>query len=206
MGSGVRVAPLSFANMITLQAQTIEVAGLVAAVKAVRLPHNGKPLSRAEAFSRYFSDKKAFYSEQKIFFDQKDIDLMKILEKKGDQHAKVLRGIQAWVLVSAPLYWWSELETYEVGRTRLSSTSTMHTEGKGLSGEELQKVKMDIPSGRILTKMDCFSYQTLRRIVFQRHNHRLPEWAQFIDWIKTLPLADELILHGLEGLENGDEV
>lgn len=29
-------------------------------------------------------------------------------------------------------------------------------------------------------------------------NHRLPEWHQFIDWIKTLPLAEELIFVGIE--------
>ena len=46
--------------------------------------------------------------------------------------------------------------------------------------------------------VDVYSYQTLRRIVEQRHNHRLPEWHTFIDWIKTLPLAEELILVGLE--------
>ena len=38
----------------------------------------------------------------------------------------------------------------------------------------------------------------LRRIIAQRHNHRLPEWHTFIDWIRTLPFAEELILVGLE--------
>ena len=52
--------------------------------------------------------------------------------------------------------------------------------------------------GKERTKVDMFSYQTLRRIVVQRHNHRLPEWHQFIAWIKTLPLAEELIFVGLE--------
>ena len=55
-----------------------------------------------------------------------------------------------------------------------------------------------LPEGYLQTRVDMFSYQTLRRIVAQRHNHRLPEWHQFIDWIKTLPLAEELILDGLE--------
>lgn len=66
------------------------------------------------------------------------------------------------------------------------------------TGQELQEAKASIPMGKELTKVDMFSYQTLRRIVVQRHNHRLPEWHQFIDWIKTLPLAEELILVGLE--------
>lgn len=36
-------------------------------------------------------------------------------------------------------------------------------------------------------------YATLRNIYFQRRNHRLPEWHDFCDWIKTLPYAEELI-------------
>lgn len=47
-------------------------------------------------------------------------------------------------------------------------------------------------------KIDYFSYQTLRRIVSQRYNHRKPEFHEFIEWVKTLPYADELILLGLE--------
>ena len=52
--------------------------------------------------------------------------------------------------------------------------------------------------GKELKKIDMFSYQTLRRIYIQRKNHRLPEWHQFVDWVRTLPYAEELILVGLE--------
>jgi hypothetical protein len=30
-------------------------------------------------------------------------------------------------------------------------------------------------------------------VYYQRKNHRLPEWREFCDWIKTLPYAEELI-------------
>ena len=192
--------------MKTITATTIEVAGFAAAVSALRLPHNGATRSNIDKGS-YAIQKNSKYIVgygSCVRIDEKDITLMQILERKGDHHAKVLRGIIAWVEIEAPLYWWTELETYTVGHQRLSSQSTMHTEGKGLSGEELQRVKAEIPSGRIVKKVDYFSYQTLRRIAFQRHNHRLPEWQQFIDWIRTLPLAEELIFHGLDKLDNGD--
>ena len=113
--------------------------------------------------------------------------------RQGDEHAKVLRGINVWAEITAPVYWWAELETYRAGHERLSSQSTMHTDCKGLSGEELQKAKSEIPMGKELKKIDMFSYQTLRRIYIQRKNHRLPEWHTFVDWIKTLPYAKELI-------------
>ena len=63
--------------------------------------------------------------------------------------------------------------------------------------EILNDIKDALPEGYLQTRVDTYSYQTLRRIVAQRHDHRLPEWHQFIDWIKTLPLAEELIFVGL---------
>lgn len=116
--------------------------------------------------------------------------LLKSLIKRGDEHAKVLRGIIAYAEIQAPIYFWWDLETYIVGHQRLCSESTMNQECKGLTGEELQKVKGSIPFGREVTKIDYFSYQTLSRICKQRKNHRLPEFHQFIDWVHTLPLSE----------------
>jgi len=53
---------------------------------------------------------------------------------------------------------------------------------------------------------DAFSYQALRNIVKQRWNHRLPEWHQFVDWVKTLPFSQELILDGLDIKEKEDRI
>ena len=133
-----------------------------------------------------------------IGVDFKDLTLMQTLVKRGDEHAKVVRGIMVWAKITAPVFFWIEAETYRAGHERLASESTMHIDCKGLSGKELQEAKAAIPMGKELTKVDMFSYQCLRNIVRQRHDHRLPEWHQFIDWIKTLPLSEELIFVGLE--------
>ena len=85
-----------------------------------------------------------------------------------------------------------------MGHERLASESTMHIDCRGLSGSELQEAKSAIPMGKELTKVDMFSYQALRKMVMQRHDHRLPEWHEFIDWVRTLPFAEELILVDLE--------
>ena len=138
-----------------------------------------------------------FTSNTYIAIEPKDLTLMATLVKRGDEHAKVVRGIMVWARIKAPVYFTRELETYRAGRERLSSSSTMHQECQGLSGEELQRAKAELPMGTEQDFVDVYSYQTLRRIVAQRHNHRLPEWHQFIDWIKTLPLAEELIFVGL---------
>ena len=200
-----------------MKIETIEIAGLAGALTALRLPFGKDVRSRIEHFCDTYLDftdmdvEKAedtyevtmkghprFTSNTYIAIEPKDLSLMTTLVKRGDEHAKVVRGIMVWAKITAPVYWWAEAETYRAGHERLASESTMHIDCKGLSGKELQEAKAAIPMGKELTKVDMFSYQALRRIVSQRHDHRLPEWHQFIDWIKTLPLAEELIFVGLE--------
>ena len=201
----------------TMKIETIEIAGLAGALTALRLPFGKDVRSRIEHFCDTYLDitdmdvEKAedtyevtmtghtrFTSNTHIAIEPKDLSLMTTLVKRGDEHAKVVRGIIVWAKITAPVYWWAEEETYRAGHERLASESTMHIDCKGLSGKELQEAKAAIPMGKELTKVDMFSYQTLRRIVAQRHNHRLPEWHTFVDWVRTLPLAEELILVGLE--------
>lgn len=60
---------------------------------------------------------------------EKDLDLLKRLinadDKIGQPNSKFLRMIHAQVCITAPLYWWKEMDTYKVGTTA-NSTSTMH--------------------------------------------------------------------------------
>ena len=200
-----------------MKIETIEIAGFAGALTALRLPFGKDMRSHIEHFCDTHLDftdmdvEKAedtyevimtghprFTSNTHIAIEPKDLSLMTTLVKRGDEHAKVVRGIMVWAKITAPVYWWAEEETYRAGHERLASESTMHIDCKGLSGKELQEAKAAIPMGKELTKVDMFSYQTLRRIVAQRHNHRLPEWHTFIDWVRTLPFAEELILVGLE--------
>jgi hypothetical protein len=57
----------------------------------------------------------------------------------------------------------------------------------------INKIKYALPEGHLQTRTRMYSYQTLRRIYLQRHNHRLAEWHTFCDAIKTLPYYDDLI-------------
>lgn len=189
-----------------MEIRTIEIAGLGAALTALRLPFGKEVRSRIYLRPRnvYKDEPYVVYDDNGIgiTIDSADLKLMQTLVKRGDEHAKVIRGIVAYVQTTAPIYWWRELETYRAGHERLSSESTMHIDCRGLSGEELQQAKAEIPMGHSCTCVDMFSYQCLRNIVKQRHNHRLPEWHTFIDWIHTLPLANELIFVGLEEQED----
>ena len=206
-----------------MKIETIEIAGIAGALTALRLPFGKDVRSRIEHFCNTYLDfadmdvEKAedtyevtmtghtrFTSNTHIAIEPKDLSLMTTLVKRGDEHAKVVRGINVWAKITAPVYWWAEEETYRAGHERLASESTMHIDCKGLSGKELQEAKAAIPMGKELTKVDMFSYQCLRNIVRQRHDHRLAEWHQFIDWIKTLPFAQELIMDGLDIKEKED--
>ena len=55
----------------------------------------------------------------------KDMKLAQTLIKSGPEHRKFLRQIFVSVDITAPLYFWKELDTYKVG-TVANSTSTMH--------------------------------------------------------------------------------
>ena len=211
-----------------MKIETIEIAGLAGALTALRLPFGKEVRSHIDTFHKYdksgvnefefgngyisiraidrledmktitYPGRPTMYGCSVVQIEDKDLTLMQTLVKRGDEHAKVVRGIMVWARITAPVYWWCEEETYRMGHERLASESTMHIEGGGLSGEELVQLKSAIPMGKELTKVDMFSYQALRKMVVQRHNHRLPEWHLFIDWIKTLPLAEELIFVGIE--------
>lgn len=57
-----------------------------------------------------------------------------------------------------------------------------------------------LPQSYLQKRTVMFSYAALRNIVRQRANHKLNEWHQFIDWVHTLPYADELIFDKEEPL------
>jgi len=51
-----------------------------------------------------------------------------------------------------------------------------------------------LPESWLQTRTVTMSYSNLRNIYFQRRDHKLTEWHDFCDWIKSLPYAGELIM------------
>lgn len=181
----------------------------------------------------------------------KDLKLAQTLIKGGSEHRKFLRQIFVSVDITAPLFWWSEYDTYKVGTTA-NSTSKMHTihtkpislncfETGDFHGEldMIDDVKLGVrtdcfiddleqlrqlylrnkdtdkklakkywkelirwlPESWLQTRTATLTYENIFSMVRQRNNHKLNEWSgkdnpelsNFIAWVKTLPLADELI-------------
>lgn len=174
-----------------LEIKTLEIAGFRSVLEALRLPF-GKEVRSNVYYGDFYGHLK-YDSKSSCLIDERDMKLMSTLVKRGDEHSKCLRGLIVYAEISAPRFWWVEADTYRIGTERLSSESTMHIQGKGLSTEELVKMKSELKEGTIQKRVQYFSYQTLRRIYFQRRNHRLPMWHDFCKWIESLPFAKELI-------------
>ena len=185
-----------------------------------------------------------------------DLNLAQRLVRSGAEHAKFLRQIFVSVDITAPIYWWKEMDTYKVGTTA-NSTSTMHkltskpitiddfsfdnlemiVEDSSYTFEDengnilkegyqpwtfkdyiestiemCENLRQDfintkdkrywraliqlLPESYNQTRTWTANYAILRNIYFQRKNHKLIEWHQFCDWIKSLPCGEELITLG----------
>ncbi len=174
---------------------TLEVAGLGASLQALRLPF-GKEARSVHQFDyrKHAVEENHISYSSDVVVSLDDLNLVQTLVKRGDEHAKILRGVIVWCQINAPRYFWQEMDRYRIGCDCLSSESTMHVQGKGLSEDDLVEMKEHIEEGLMQKRVWSFSYQTLRRIYHQRRNHRLPQWRMFCYWIKTLPYADELII------------
>jgi len=73
-----------------------------------------------------------------------DLGLCRRLISGGSEHRKFLRQIFVSVDITAPIYWWSEYDTYKVG-TVANSTSTMHTLSKFPICREMFELDEDAP-------------------------------------------------------------
>ena len=121
---------------------------------------------------------------------------------KGDGHGKFLESMVVWLDITAPRYWWSQVDTYRVGVSK-QSESTMHTILKREIGQsdferdvhpdylehlnnlikegKLVEVKQALPESFLQRRIVCLNYATLQRIERQRRTHKLPEWQSFCD-------------------------
>ena len=106
-----------------IKIENMEIYGWEAAVRGMRNPMNSWHLSDSD----FESVQTTFYEDSSFLLDigEKDLKLMKVLAKSGDDDGKYLRMINVTMDITAPLYWWKEYDTYKVG-TVANSCSTMH--------------------------------------------------------------------------------
>lgn len=115
---------------LMLKIKNVETYGWEAAIRGMRNPKNSWEKSDSEWYSIGFptsnpaaiNDK---YLSQKYCIGDNDLDLMTRLCNAGTDHGKFMRMITVTLDITAPLYWWSEYDTYKVG-TVANSCSKMH--------------------------------------------------------------------------------
>lgn len=209
-----------------MKISTIEISGFIGCFESLRIPFKKEARSNLDFHIMDWNSGNNLKYESILKIDANDIKLLQSLITKGDEHSKSARLINVTAKIKAPLYLWSEMDTYFVGVNRGCSESTMHTiskTGVKLCDFEIQEralqsvftaisdintvvkndsisntdkiriIKHALPSGYLQERILNFNYQALRRICAQRDGHRLTQWRVFIDWVKTLPYANELI-------------
>lgn len=107
-------------NVVTPSAEQWE-----AIIRGTRNPMNS--WDKSDSYYTYIEDAETLQTAPFEFFvGENDLTLMKKLVSAGTDHSKFMRMINVTVDITAPLYWWKEMDTYKVGTVR-NSCSTMHT-------------------------------------------------------------------------------
>ena len=133
-------------------------------------------------------------------------DRATILAGLGRGHDKFLRAITVTLDIQAPLYFWSEFDTYKVG-TVAQSESKMHTLlKKPISNEcfedpiwfclithledlrqrgEFKELLNNLPMSFLQRRIVSCNYAVLRNIYCQRKQHKLTQWWEFCRYLKA---------------------
>lgn len=115
--------------------ENIEVYNFIPALRGMR-----NPLQSHAKSDSYMKD-------GKVIIGENDLNLAQRLITAGDEHAKFLRQIFVTVDITAPLYWWSEMDTYKIGTTA-NSYSTMHTLHKKPITRDMFQIDEDLDTNK----------------------------------------------------------
>ena len=108
-----------------LKIENTEVMGWEHAIRGMRNPKNSWEKSDSVFTQHELEDWP--HNTVKTFDDlgPNDHSLMMTLRNAGTDHRKFMRMITVYLDITAPMYWWSEFDTYKVG-TVANSCSKMH--------------------------------------------------------------------------------
>ena len=105
-----------------IKVEKIESFNLEGAVRGMRNPLSSHDLSD----SQWVFNGTCAFPPPFFHLGEKDLALAVRLCRAGEDHRKFLRQIFVSMDITAPLYWWKEMDTYKVSTTA-NSESTMHT-------------------------------------------------------------------------------
>lgn len=108
--------------------ENTEVIGWEAAIRGMRNPLNSWEKSDSGYKCPYLKPEVGHTPSccrENMCIGPNDLDLMKRLRNAGTDHQKFMRMITVYVDITAPIYWWTEFDTYKDG-TVVNSCSSMH--------------------------------------------------------------------------------
>ena len=130
--------------------ENTEVWGFEHALRGMRNPKNS--WNKSDSHYEYGNQRDCVTKDANFVIGENDMKLAQTLIKAGSEHRKFMRQIFVSVDITAPLYWWSEYDTYKVG-TVANSTSKMHT----------------ITNNSIT--LDCFEIDDYEKDLFMYYEH-----------------------------------
>lgn len=103
-----------------MKIENVRVFGFMDALRGMRNPLNS--WDRADSDFRYSEENGSLIS---YHIGPNDEKLCRTLVNGGPPHRKFMRQIFIEMDITAPMYWWAEMDTYKVGTTR-NSCSVQH--------------------------------------------------------------------------------
>lgn len=136
-----------------------------------------------------------------------DLALAQKLVLAGDEHAKFMRQIFVCVDITAPIYWWKEMDTYKIG-TVANSTSTMHklattpiSLGCFEVGDYESRLQLIDPT-MLDVRVDSFlsDLEQLRQLYLQTKDKRY--WKELMRWLPESWLQTRTMTMSYANLRN----
>ena len=127
-----------------------------------------------------------------------DHDLMMRLSNAGTDHRKFMRMMPVYMMITAPLYWWKEFDTYRVGVEK-NSCSTMHKiHAKEFTLEDFSCEKLYDPIGDLRPTIDRLNVYRERYLETKDKN----DWWQMIQLLPTSYNQKRTVMLNYEVLAN----
>ena len=144
-----------------IKIENLDVSGFDHAVRAMRNPLNSWEKSDSEFEYEFCSC---------IAFDigENDLSLMQKLFKGGSEQRTYARMIQVYMDITAPLYWWKEMDRYTVGKSQVAC-STMHKiAAKEFELDDFSHEHLDETLSDATNALKC-----LKNIIYCLNYHRM---------------------------------
>lgn len=160
-----------------IKIENTDVYGFEAAIRGMRNPMNSWGKSDSKHINAYQIETRDLF-----VIGEADKSLMMQLVKGGSDHSKFMRMITVTCDITAPMYWWKNMDTYKVGTVR-DSCSTMHKiHSKDLTVDDFSCEHLGLDSMEMLKKIIKLMNYYREQFVETKDKHA---WWQMIQLLPS---------------------